>query len=73
MMQPILQNLRKKHPQSLNVLFVNVREKNILGARYGVRSIPIQVFFDKKGKEVFRHVGYYPEKEIDKKLAEMGI
>jgi thiol-disulfide isomerase/thioredoxin len=73
MMQPILQNLRKKYPQNLNVLFVNVREKNILGARYGVRSIPIQVFFDKKGKEVFRHVGYYPEKEIVKKLAEMGL
>lgn len=73
MMQPILESLRKKHPQNLNVIFINVREQNILGARYGVRSIPIQVFFDKKGKEVFRHVGFYPEKEIDKKLAEMGI
>jgi thiol-disulfide isomerase/thioredoxin len=73
LMQPILQNLRKKYPQNLYVLFVNVREQRILGSRYGIRSIPAQVFYDKKGKEVFRHIGFYPEKEIDIKLAEMGL
>ncbi|RPI74805.1 MAG: thioredoxin [Desulfobacteraceae bacterium] len=73
MMQPILESLRKKHPQNLHVLFINVREQRILGARYGIRSIPAQVFYDKKGQEVFRHIGFYPEKEIDKKLSEMGL
>jgi len=58
------------HP---NVLFVHVREEQVLAARYGVQSIPVQVFFDKDGREVFRHVGFFPQEELEKKLAEMGV
>ena len=53
-------------------LFVHVREKQILAARYGVETIPVQIFFDKSGKEVFRHIGFFPQEEIEKKLTEMG-
>ncbi|MFC1811411.1 thioredoxin family protein [Thermodesulfobacteriota bacterium] len=73
MMQPILANLRKKYQNNLNVLFVHVREEQILAARYGIRSIPVQVFFDKAGREVFRHEGFYPEAEITKNLVTMGV
>ncbi|UCE54983.1 MAG: thioredoxin family protein [Desulfobacterales bacterium] len=73
MMQPILDKLRKKYPDSLNVVFVHVREEQILAARFGIRSIPVQVFFDRNGKEVFRHKGYFPEKEVHKQLTQMGI
>jgi len=72
-MQPILESLRKKFPESLNVVFVNVREKQILGARFGIETIPIQAFYDKNGKEVFRHVGFYEEEEILKQLVKLGI
>jgi thiol-disulfide isomerase/thioredoxin len=72
MMQPILENLRKKYPDKLNVVFVHVGENRILGARFGVRSIPVQVFFDKKGEEAFRHVGFYAEAEVLKQLAKIG-
>jgi len=73
MMAPILETLKKKHEGKANVLFVQVREEQVLAARYGVQSIPVQVFFDKDGKEVFRHVGFFPQDEIEKKLAEMGV
>ena len=73
MMQPILDNLRKKFPDNLNVVFVHVGENRVLGARFGVQSIPVQVFFDKDGKEVFRHVGFYAEKEVLKQLARLGV
>jgi thiol-disulfide isomerase/thioredoxin len=72
MMQPILQNLKKKFEERLNVVFVHVGQEQILAARYGINSIPVQVFFDKDGKEFFRHVGYFPQAEIEKKLAGMG-
>jgi len=45
----------------------------VLAARYGIGSIPVQVLFDKDGKERFRHVGFFPQDEIEKKLAEMGV
>ena len=56
-----------------NVLFVHVREQEILAARYGISSIPVQVFFDKAGKEVFRHVGFFPQEDVERKLKEMGV
>ena len=73
MMQPILDNLRKKFPDRLNVVFVHIGENRILGARFGIRSIPVQVFYDKNGKEVFRHVGFYAEAEVLKQLAKLGV
>jgi thioredoxin 1 len=73
MMTPILEALKKKYEGKLNVLFVHVREEQILAARYGVESIPVQVFFDKDGKEVSRHTGFFPQSEIEKKLSEVGV
>jgi len=72
LMAPILVTLKKKYDGKANVLFVHVREEQVLAARYGVQTIPIQMFFDKDGKETFRHVGFFSQAEIEKKLAEMG-
>lgn len=73
MMQPILENLRKNYPDKLNVVFVHVGENRIMGARFGIQSIPVQVFYDKAGKEVFRHVGFFAETEVVKQLQQLGV
>lgn len=73
MMQPILDRLRKKYPDELNVVFVHVGENRILGARYGIRSIPVQVFYDENGDEVFRHVGFYAEPAVLKQIVKLGV
>jgi len=70
MMTPVLESLTKEYEGKMNVLFVHVRKEQILAARYGVQSIPVQVFFDKDGKEVFRHVGFFPKEQIVSKLSE---
>jgi thiol-disulfide isomerase/thioredoxin len=72
MMAPILETLHKKYEGKANVLFIHVREQSILASRYGVQAIPVQVFFDKDGKEVFRHAGFFPQEEIEKKFKELG-
>ncbi len=73
MMKPILENLKKNYQEKINVVFVHVGESPVLGSRFGVRSIPVQTFYDKRGKEYFRHVGFFPEEEVVKKLREMGV
>jgi thiol-disulfide isomerase/thioredoxin len=73
MMTPILQTLRRTYEGKLNVVFVHVREHPILASRYGIQSIPVQVFYDAQGREVFRHEGFFPQDEIEKKLKEMGV
>jgi thioredoxin 1 len=72
-MAPILEDLKAEYEGRLNVLFVHVREDPVLAAVYGIESIPVQVFFDKAGKEVFRHVGFFARDEIEKKLSELGV
>ncbi|MGB9597891.1 MAG: thioredoxin family protein, partial [Candidatus Poribacteria bacterium] len=73
MMAPMLKELKKEYSGIVNVEFVDVRENQILSARYGVSSIPVQIFFDKNGKEFYRHVGYFPKESIIKKFKEMGV
>jgi thioredoxin 1 len=73
MLAPILEELRKKYAGKCAVLFVQVREQQILAARYGIHSIPVQVFFDKDGSEVYRHVGFFPKDQILTRLAAIGV
>ncbi|MCM8768367.1 MAG: thioredoxin family protein [Candidatus Omnitrophica bacterium] len=73
MMSPILETIKTAYAGKLNVVFVHVRQEPILSARYGIQSIPVQIFFDKNGQEVFRHTGFLAQPEIEKKLAEIGV
>lgn len=73
MLAPILKTLTKKFRGKLNVLFIHVGKEKALASRYGISSIPVQVFFDKDGREVFRHVGFFAQDAIERKLAEMGV
>jgi len=73
MMQPILDKLRKDFPEKLNVVFIHVGEEPILASRFNIRAIPVQVFYDAQGQEVFRHTGFLAEKEVTGQLAKMGV
>lgn len=73
MMKPVLGNLKKKFSAKLNVLSIHVGQERILGNRFGIEAIPVQVFFDKKGLEIFRHTGFIPQAEIENKMAQLGL
>ncbi len=72
-MTPILEELEQTYGERCNVLFVSVRDNPLLGYRYGIRAIPVQVFYDAEGREVYRHVGFFPKEQILPKLAEIGV
>ncbi len=73
MMAPILETLAAKYDGTMNVEFIPVNEHQILAARYGVQSIPVQILFDKKGKEVWRHTGYISQADLEAQIAELGL
>jgi thiol-disulfide isomerase/thioredoxin len=73
MMQPILLNLEERFFAKMNIVFVHIHHFPYLASRYRINLIPVQAFFDNTGKEVFRHVGFYPQNEIEKRLVEMGV
>jgi len=73
MMQPILVELRAEYAGKLQVDFVDVWKHPEQADEYGIRTIPTQVIYDSSGKEVFRHIGFWPKDEILAKFKELGI
>ena len=73
MMQPILTELRQEYGGKLQIDFVDVGKDPEQADKYGIQTIPTQVIYDSSGKEVFRHIGFYPKEEILAKFKELGI
>ena len=73
MMQPILAELRQEYPGRLQVDFIDVWKNPEEAQRYQIQAIPTQLFFDQDGKEIFRHLGFYPKEDILARFAELGI
>lgn len=72
-MQPILAGLRKAYKGKLQVDFIDVWKDPKAGELYKVEMIPTQIFFDAKGKELYRQVGFYGKKDIETKMRELGF
>jgi len=72
-MKPILENLAAEYKDKLNVPIVNVDEYRALTNYYQIMAIPTQICFDSSGKEVLRHVGYWPKDKIITELSKLGL
>ena len=72
MMKPIIDELQREYKGKANILLIEIYEQRSLAAEYGIRAIPTQVFFDRTGKEAWRHQGFIPKEDIVKKLKELG-
>jgi thioredoxin 1 len=73
MMAPILEKLEKEYAGRAAIVFFDVWEDPKSAHRFSVRTIPTQIFFDREGKEVFRHAGFLSEEEIVRRLKDMGV
>ena len=73
MMTPILEKLEKAYAGRAAIVFLDVWEDPKPAHRFSISGIPTQIFFDKKGKEVFRHLGFLSEEEIIRRLKDMGV
>ena len=72
-MAPILEELSRELYGKANVLFNDVWKDNTLAARYRIQMIPTQIFFDARGKEIKRHMGYLDRPGIMKELKAAGM
>lgn len=73
MMAPILDKLEKRYRGKAAIIFIDLRYEREAARHFGIRAIPTQVFFDKTGKEVYRHIGFMSEKDIVAQLKAMGV
>jgi thioredoxin 1 len=73
MMMPILDELKKEYTGIFKVEFIDIKDNPVAGDKYNLEAIPTQIFIDASGKELFRHVGFFPKEEILKKWRELGV
>jgi len=73
MMVPILDALKRQYAGRLEVEFIDVWKKPDEAGGYKIRVIPTQIFLDESGKELFRHEGFFPKKDILSKWKELGV
>jgi thioredoxin 1 len=72
-LRPILKEVAQEHTGKAGILVIDVYKYQGLAREYKVMLLPTLVFFDSKGKEVFRHVGVLANEQIVAKLKEIGM
>ena len=73
MMAPIVEELKQEYAGRVSIVFIDVWKNPEQGNRYDIQSIPTQIFYDKDGKEIDRHVGFLSKKRIVKRFRKMGV
>lgn len=70
--RPILKEIKQEYTDKAHVLIIDVYKFKELAGEHRVQLIPTLIFFDKTGKEVFRHMGAWDKTSMVNKLKEAG-
>ena len=73
MMAPILKELKKEYAGRADIIFIDVWKNPYQAEKYGIRTIPTQIFYDQDGKEFYRHVGFLGKEGIVDVLSRLGV
>ena len=73
MMAPIMKELEEEYKGKAAIIFIDVSKNPEQAARFAIRAIPTQIFYDKDGKVVQRHEGFMDKKSIVAVLQELGV
>jgi thioredoxin 1 len=73
MMAPILEELKREYQGKAAVVVIDVWQHMDQVEKYRIQAIPTQIFFDKEGNEVLRHVGFMDKKSIVQVLEKLGV
>jgi thioredoxin 1 len=74
-MQPVMKSIEQKYGSQVKVVFYDVWTEagKPYAEKYGVNTIPAQIFLSSNGKEYFRHVGFFPEEDVVTILKLKGV
>jgi thioredoxin 1 len=72
-MKPILDSLKTEYAGRANVIFVDIKQERDIPSQYRIQLIPTQVFYDARGKEVKRHMGFMDKPEIIAEFKTLGV
>lgn len=68
LMAPILAELEEEYRGRAAIIFIDVWENPEAAGPFGISIIPTQIFYDREGREVYRHVGFLGKEPIVQRL-----
>jgi thioredoxin 1 len=72
-MSEVFAKVLEEHPEYQIYAIDGEKERQILRDQYKLKLMPVQVFFDGQGNEVFRHEGAYKKPVLDIILKKYGF
>ncbi len=72
-MVPILDELKNEYKGKFQVKYIDAWKNGAKSTKYGVSEVPTQIFYDNKGREVYRHVGYFSKEDILETWRKFGV
>jgi thioredoxin 1 len=70
-LRPVLRELKDAHRDRINVIFMEVNDHRDLALQYKVQLVPTVIFFDAKGREIRRTVGFMDREAIERVLRDL--
>jgi len=68
LMAPMLEKLEYEYRGKAAIVFIDVWKNPDQAKKHRISTIPTQIFYERSGRERYRHVGFLDEKEIRKWL-----
>jgi thioredoxin 1 len=72
-MVPVLEQAAGDYSGKANIVLVDMEQYDDLARMFRITVMPTQIFFDAKGHEVARHIGYMNGEDVEKQLAALGV
>ncbi len=73
MMAPILEELERELSNRANVVNIDLGKHQSAGRDFEIRSIPTLIFYDNRGSEVSRRMGFTAKEEVIEELQKAGM
>ncbi len=71
-MGQLLYEIKQENPES-NIYFIDIYKDMQYAKKYKIRMIPTQLFLDKNGKVLGKHIGIFKKEDLKSVLKEWGI
>lgn len=73
LMAPIIKNLQDEYQGKAAIMFIDVWKHPEQEKRFNIHTIPTQIFYDKDGKEIYRHEGFFAKESVLAVLKKAGV
>lgn len=71
-MAPQLKEIKEEYPKTV-IYYLNTDKDYLWAIENNISELPVEIFYDSKGKEMGRHIGYLGKKDVLSLLEESGV